>query len=240
MPIQSKQERVYQILKSRIEQLEYAPSQRLVIDSLARELGISQVPIREAIRRLEAEGLVHYSANSGPIVAPVSREQWFQMREIVAVLEGYATASAAPNIGPREIAVLRTINADMESALTDLDLPTWLDKNREFHQVIHSRCENQSLAAEISDMLRRSDTVSLLVFARERGIIIDTLGVKTARDTIKQHEEIISALAQRAPASRIERLTRQHVLEPVMHVKRALARQAKEDRQSKARLDALK
>lgn len=237
MATQSKQERVYDILKSRIEHLQYAPSQRLVIDSLARELGISQVPIREAIRRLEAEGLVHYSANSGPIVAPVTRDQWFQMREIIAVLEGYATASAAPNIGAAEIAVLRKINAEMEAALTNLDLPTWLDKNREFHQVIHSRCGNASLAAEISDMLKRSDTVSLLVFARERGIIIETLGIKTARETIKQHEEIITALAQGAPASRVERITRRHVLDPITHVKRALARQAKA--RSKVTLGAL-
>jgi len=233
---QSKQETVYNILKSRIEQLQYAPSQRLVIDTLARELGISQVPIREAIRRLEAEGLVHYSANTGPIVAPVSRDQWFQLKEIVAVLEGYATASAAPNIGPSEIAVLRKINSDMEKALTALDLPTWLSKNREFHEVIHAQCENKALAAELSDAIRRTDTVSLLVFARERGVIIQTLGINFGRETIKNHEEIITALAQRAPASRIERITRRHVLDPVMHVKRALQRLAKERGPSRSKL----
>ena len=239
MATQSKQETVYHILKSRIEQLQYAPSQRLVIDTLARELGISQVPIREAIRRLEAERLVHYSANSGPIVAPVSRDQWFQLKEIVAVLEGYATASAAPNVGPPQIALLRKINADMKAALTNLDLPVWLSKNREFHEVIHGRCENKALAAEISDAIRRTDTVSLLVFARERGVIIQTLGVKWGRETIKNHEQIIMALAQRAPASRIERITRQHVLDPVMHVKRALEKQARGGSHSQSRVDVL-
>ena len=240
MATESKQETAYKILKSRIEQLQYAPSQRLVIDSIARELGISQVPIREAIRRLEAEGLVHYGANSGPIVAPVSRDQWYQLMEIVAVLEGYATASAARNIGRAEIAVLRKINQDMDSALGELDLPTWLSKNREFHEVIHSRCENKSLAAEISDTIRRSDTVSLLVFARERGIIIQTLGIKSGKETIEKHEQIITALEQKAPPSRIERLTREHVLDPVMHVKRSLAKQARQSISSESASDALK
>lgn len=226
MAAQSKQETAYKILRARIEQSQYAPSQRLVIDSLARELGISQVPIREAIRRLEAEGLVVYGVNSGPLIAPVSRDQWFELMEILAVLEGYATATAADRIGSTEIKALRKINGGLREALADLDLAKWTSKNREFHQLIHSRCRNKPLVDEIDKTIRRSDTISLLTFARERGVIIHTLGIKTGRVTIEKHEEIIAALAAKAPFSRIERMTREHVLDPVKQVRRSLERQS--------------
>jgi DNA-binding GntR family transcriptional regulator len=221
---QSKQETVYKILRERIEQSQYAPSQRLVIDSIARELGISQVPIREAIRRLEAEGLVLYSANSGPCVAPVSREQWFQLMEMLAVLEGYATAAAARQIGPAEIKSLRRIRDGMEEALAELDLPGWTSAHREFHRLIHSRCDNRFLVDQIEQIIQRADRVSLLAFARERGVIIYTLGVRTGKEIIQKHADIIAALSQKAPSSRIERITRQHVLDPVKQVKRLLER----------------
>jgi DNA-binding GntR family transcriptional regulator len=222
---QSKQETVYKILRERIEQSQYAPSQRLVIDSIARELGISQVPIREAIRRLEAEGLVLYSANSGPFVAPVSREQWFHLMEMLAVLEGYATAAAASRIGPAEIKSLRKIKDSMEQALAELDFPAWTAAHREFHRLIHSRCDNEFLVDQIEHIIQRADRVSLLAFARERGVIIYTLGVRTGKEIIQKHADIIGALAQKAPSSRIERITRQHVLEPVKQVRRLLERE---------------
>jgi DNA-binding GntR family transcriptional regulator len=222
---QSKQETAYKILRKRIEQSQYAPSQRLVIDSLARELGISQVPIREAIRRLEAEGLVLYSANSGPMVSPASPDQWFELMEVLAVLEGYATAAAADNIGPTEIKALRKINDELQLAMSGFDLQKWSDKNREFHRLIHSRCDNKSLVEDIGRVIRRSDTVSLLTLSRERGVIIHTLGIRTGAAVIEKHEEIIAAFAEKAPASRIERITRQHVLDPVKQVKRALETQ---------------
>ena len=225
MAAQSKQETVYKILRERIEQSQYAPSQRLVIDSIARELGISQVPIREAIRRLEAEGLVLYSANSGPFVAPVSREQWFQLMEMLAVLEGYATAAAACRIGPAEIKSLRKIKDEMEEALAGLDFSAWTSAHRQFHRLIHSRCDNQFLTDHIEHIIQRADRVSLLAFARERGVIIYTLGVGTGKQIIEKHGELIAALAQKAPSSRIERITRQHVLEPVKQVRRLLERE---------------
>ena len=236
--VQSKQETVYKILKERIEQSHYAPSQRLVIDSIAKELGISQVPIREAIRRLEAEGLVLYGTNSGPLVAPVSRDQWFQLMEILAVLEGYATAAAARHIGPAEIRSLRKIKGTMEHSLAEFDLPSWTIAHREFHRLIHGLCDNKSLVEQIEHTMQRADRVSLLTFARERGVIIYTLGLQQGRDIIDKHEEIIAALAAHASASRLERLTRQHVLEPVKQVRRMLARRQSDQSPAEVNLGA--
>src|SRR4029077_12245748 len=114
--VPNKQERAYELIRSRIAVVIYGPGQRLIIDSLSRDLEISQVPIREAIRKLEAEGWVHYHRNSGPEVANVSREQWQATMEVLAILEGYATALAAEHVTAKGLARMVGINSDMETA----------------------------------------------------------------------------------------------------------------------------
>jgi DNA-binding GntR family transcriptional regulator len=66
----TKQERVYRVIRERILRGTYGPGYRVVIDALAEEFAVSALPVREAIRRLEAEGLVIYRPNAGAQVAP--------------------------------------------------------------------------------------------------------------------------------------------------------------------------
>ena len=73
-PPTTKQQRVYDTLRERILSGAYGPGFRLVIDAVAAEVGVSTVPVREAIRRLEAEGLVIYRPNVGAQVAPAEPE----------------------------------------------------------------------------------------------------------------------------------------------------------------------
>ncbi len=68
-----------------------------MIDALAEEFGVSALPVREAIRRLEAEGLVVYRPNAGAQVAPADPRRLQEEMAVLAVLEGYATALAAPH-----------------------------------------------------------------------------------------------------------------------------------------------
>src|SRR5689334_25268318 len=71
----TKQERVYRAIRERILSGAYGPGYRVVIDALATEFGVSALPVREAIRRLEAEGLVIFRPNAGAHVAPRSEER---------------------------------------------------------------------------------------------------------------------------------------------------------------------
>src|ERR1700722_12667006 len=96
--IVTKQERVYQAIRERILSGAYGPGYRVVIDSLAEEFAVSALPVREAIRRLEAEGLVIYRPNAGAQVAPVDPALFEQEKTLLAVLERYATALAAPEL----------------------------------------------------------------------------------------------------------------------------------------------
>jgi DNA-binding GntR family transcriptional regulator len=107
------QERIYQTLRKRILNGGYDPGHRLVIDSLARDFGVSGIPVREAIRRLEAEGLIVYRPNVGPQVTQRDARLYEEELEAVAVLEGYATALAAPDLTPGDLERLREINSEL-------------------------------------------------------------------------------------------------------------------------------
>ncbi|GAB3886586.1 hypothetical protein GCM10029964_051120 [Kibdelosporangium lantanae] len=164
----NKQERTYTILRDRIHTGEYQPLDRLNIDALAREFGVSQIPVREALRRLEAEGWVQFRPNAGAVVAPVDTTSWEQAMVALAVLEGAATADARNRLRKTDIAKLRRIAAQMERALDDpLKFSTL---NRQFHEVIVERCTNEVLRDLLAQTHRRLDQVrrTMFVYLPER------------------------------------------------------------------------
>ena len=208
----SKQEHAYQLLRQRIEKGEYPPGQRIVIDQLAGDLGMSQVPIREAIRRLEAEDWLTYELNSGATVAPLDRETWAQLLESVAVTEGYSTALAAPHLTATDVRELATINKRMRAALRDESVQAFSDANRAFHTRILSRCPNAIMVGQLREAQARLDSLSRALFSREQGVLLRLLGPKMGQIAIADHEALIEALRENAGPAQIERLTREHVL----------------------------
>jgi DNA-binding GntR family transcriptional regulator len=162
---------------------------------------VSQVPIREAIRRLEAEGWVVYKRNVGPQVSPIDREKWADAMETLCLLEGYATAIAAPHLTPEEMDLLRDLNASMEEAVRELDLMTFSRLNRRFHFTIYARSPNEYLVQRLEETWARLDTVrtTVLIHVPQR-----------APQALAEHEEIIKAIEQEAGIDKIERLAREH------------------------------
>jgi len=118
----NKQERTYTVLRDRIHSGAFGPQARLNIDALARELGVSAIPVREALRRLEAEGWVKFQPNVGAIVAPLDATAWEQQMVAVAILEGAATAEAAPYLRPADFAKVRKLAAEMEQIAAEGDI----------------------------------------------------------------------------------------------------------------------
>jgi DNA-binding GntR family transcriptional regulator len=98
------------------------------LGELADELNMSQVPVREAIRRLEAEGLVMYRRNIGAQVTPVTEELLYDLMQVQAVLETSATALAAPSISGKTITHLHHLIILMESALQRFDFHEYLNQ----------------------------------------------------------------------------------------------------------------
>src|SRR6185312_7252647 len=109
------------ILRDRIHSGAYPPMARVNIDAISRELGVSPIPVREALRRLEAEGWVRFQPNVGAIVAPVDATTWEQEMVAVAILEGAATADAAARLTPADLAGLKALAAEMELVAAEGD-----------------------------------------------------------------------------------------------------------------------
>jgi DNA-binding GntR family transcriptional regulator len=208
----NKQEGAYDLLRTRIESGIYPPGQRLVIDQLASELKISQVPIREAMRRLEADCLIEYAANAGATVARFDPKRWAQLLESVAVLEGYATGLAAPFVTAADLKELKTCNRSIRSALPTLDLPAISRANRQFHSIILGRCPNAVIIEELQRSQSRLDSLSRTMFARDQAVLVQFLGPATALKAVSDHDRLMAALRAGEPASQIELLTREHVL----------------------------
>jgi DNA-binding GntR family transcriptional regulator len=202
----SRVELAYATIRERITTGVYGPGFRLVLDELAREIGVSPVPVREAVRRLEAEGYVEFQRHVGARVATFDEQDFARTMQVVALLEGYATALAAPHMRRSDLSKARKINSALQSSLTDLDPVQFSTLNREFHFTIYDRCPNTEIRSLLEAQWSRLDTIRRSVFVFVPG---------RARSSVAEHTEILDMLALGAPADKLERLARAHKLHTV-------------------------
>jgi DNA-binding GntR family transcriptional regulator len=193
----------YRLIRERIQSATYVAGQRLVMDELARDLRMSQVPIREAVRRLEAEGWLTYRRNSGPEVASVSQEQWQTTMELLAVLDGYAAALAAPLLAPQDLAALGDLISTTVAAHARHDLKAYSTSVREFHATIYQRCPNQLVVECITETQLQLDAI--------HGTQSPTLP-RRANAAIAEHRALLALLATEAPFQAVEAAARGHKL----------------------------
>ena len=129
----TKQEFVYQTLRSAIMRCEIAPGERLVIDDLARRLEVSIIPVREALQLLQSEGLIVNIPHVGATVAPITRES---ILDVFTLLEGLGTVAArlvAERGDPVELEMLAVLVREMDGDVAAGRLEHWADLNTRFH-----------------------------------------------------------------------------------------------------------
>lgn len=130
-------ERLYGALAERIATGILRPGERLRQDDIAREFGASHVPVREAFRKLEAEGLVQSEPRRGVRVAAIDRARHIETTEMRAVLEGLALSHAAAHYAPGHLAAL----AEADRACSTAPTPeAWQEANRRFHAALITPC----------------------------------------------------------------------------------------------------
>ena len=116
---------------------ELAPGARLFQEEVARQIGVSRSPVREAFLRLEAEGLVIVTPQRGAVVARLDLEEIAEIHELRAMLEGHAAQLAAERAGPELLARLRALLEEMVVAEHAGNVNVWVDLNRRFHYAIY-------------------------------------------------------------------------------------------------------
>lgn len=201
----NKQERTYSILRDRIHSGAYPPMARVNIDAISRELGVSPIPVREALRRLEAEGWVRFQPNVGAIVAPVDATTWEQEMVAVAILEGAATADAAARLSPEDRQELRVIASEMEQVGLAGDPIRFSELNRRWHAIIVARCANAYLLDLLDQTYQRLDRLRSTMFA--------FLPERSA-SAVREHAHLLGLL-ESGTAAEIERYARWHKLQTV-------------------------
>lgn len=197
----SKSERAYRLIKQRIEQGEYLPGHRLVLSQLAQLLDMSVVPVREAIRRLEAEGIVTFSRNVGAQVARIDETEYLFTMQALAIVEGAATALAAHALTAVQLTEARAINERIAKMLDHFDPQQYAALNHEFHKKLYGMCPNP----HVRELVDRG-------WARLR-IVRDpslTFTVQRAIDSVAEHEHIISLIERGAAEAEVEAAVRAH------------------------------
>lgn len=165
---------------------------------LAAWLGMSRTPIREAMRRLQSEGLLLNQPFRGALVMRLDADDMRQMFAVRELLEPAAAAACAVNAGPADIAALKAI---LDEEAVKLDNPAALiPLNRQFHDIILESARNQFLSKAIAGVY------SLIPLLGDSNL----LNGRHAREAHAQHLEIVDAI-ERRDAARAEVVAREHV-----------------------------
>lgn len=176
-------------LKDAILAGKLAPGERLSEERLASSLKVSRVPLREALRRLEAEGYVTFLSNSEVSVSKPTLESVQDHYSIASVLEGLAARLAVERAQPEEISRLREIHQLLREAYQERDLSRYYEVNSNFHRFIAEMARNERLYRLIDQMRQEIQKTRLL-----------SLHLPQRLDySMREHDQILDAFLKRNP-----------------------------------------
>lgn len=195
----TKQEMAYDALRTSIMRCELKPGDRLIIDDISRQLGVSHIPVREALHQLQSDGLVVTVPHTGATVAPLSRDDITEVFSLMEGLELVALRVAAASITPDQVRDLRTLLSEMDDAVGRNDYERWSDLNSAFHREI-ARIADMQLLKEFTDR-------TLDKWERVRRFF-NVISDRFARAQ-EQHHAIMTAL-ETGDLDLLEEVSRQH------------------------------
>lgn len=191
-------EAAYRYIRGAIQRGEIKPGERLRELELAERIGLSRTPIREALARLESEGLVVHDSTRGIVVAELDYGMITELYYMREVLEGTAAGLAAQHASEVEISILDDLCSQYEAAMGDEVALT--ASNRRFHETLY-RCSHNRYLLNMVKVL--NDALSLLGTT--------TLGSpERAEETLREHRAVVAAIRNRDAAAATEAL-RAHI-----------------------------
>ena len=192
---------VFENLKQAIVRGDFSPGNRLVESRIAEAMGISRTPVREAIHKLEREGLIKKLPQGGFYVLNLTREEIEETFGIRSVLESYAARLAAIKHQKEELEPLEEKIEAFQYFLNRGEMETLLKINTEFHSLLYAMSRSPKLIKMIKDLQDQ-------IYRFRRIILrIETMA-KTSND---DHRQMLRAMKKR-DAHRVETLVRQHIL----------------------------
>jgi DNA-binding GntR family transcriptional regulator len=198
---QNLHETTFQKLRSLLVEGKIAPGSKLNERELAESLNVSRTPIREAIRRLAADGLVELIANRGAIAVELSLEDVIHTFDVIADLEGFSGELAANNISAATLSELEALQYEMLASYARRDLSSYYKLNLRIHHLINQAANNPVLSRLFSQVNAR---IEALRFRSNQD------GVKWEK-AVEEHQEMLEALKAR-DSKRMRKIMMQHVM----------------------------
>lgn len=171
-------------MRDRISTGVLAPGARLLLKPISEEFGCSEIPVREALRALQAEGLITVIPHTGAFVSAPNIDELVELTEVRSILEPEATVAAAPYIDAVMIAKLREMLAEMRTLGEQNAAQEYGRLNRRFHTFILDKTPNQKMAALVKDLWGQAD----------RGRLVYKKGPGFLGESMRQHTEIVDAI----------------------------------------------
>ena len=193
---------VYSAIFARIMSLEIAPGAKITVDAMARQLGVSQTPIREALARLESEGLVSKTHLIGYSAAPqLSAKQFSDLYELRLQLEPFAARKCAEIMPKDVIGQLEGLCGEMEGLAHNEGLDSYAQfaqLDMAFHDQIAVSAGNELVVEALARLHTHVHLFRLLFHAR------------VTRSAIEEHEKVLAAIKARDPVA-AEAAMREHI-----------------------------
>ena len=181
----TKNEIVYNFLKANIFKGNLKPGEKLNVRKISKQLGVSEIPTREALRSLKSEGLVEYTPHLGARVVRIDKKDLEELHTIRCELECLATRLAASNMKQEDFNKLGKIIGEFEKILRSGKYEKSISElNKEFHMAIYKKSNNAQLFKLIVDLWARSQLIPS-VFSRSGD---------RRKQSHQEHKSILEAL----------------------------------------------
>ncbi|HUJ90174.1 MAG TPA: GntR family transcriptional regulator [Syntrophorhabdales bacterium] len=193
-------EHVYTGVKTAIIGGDFQPGKRLIEEKLAADMATSRTPVREAIQKLEKEGLIFRLPRGGFAVKQVTEEELEEILGLRSILEGYAAFLATSRITETELKQLDEIITKEDACLKNLNVDEFIRLDGEFHDVLYRAAKNARLYGLLNDLRDYMYRYRVIILHYQRKLHL----------AVQDHKEMLASIKAKSPRQ-VEKLVRKHV-----------------------------
>lgn len=174
-------------IRNRILSGDYPPGAPLRQDGLAADLGMSRIPIREALVQLESEGLLKILPHRGAVVAQLTADEIEELFNMRLLLEPFLFKRSAPLLTREDFEALHRIQHRYEQSIDKLDIDTWNELNTEFHLFLYRHAASPRIVLTVQNLLVECDRHTRIQLSNIRG---------DRERAVMEHAELLSLCEQ--------------------------------------------
>lgn len=194
-------EHVYTNVKNAIIGGDFQPGKRLIEEKIAADLETSRTPVREAIQKLEKEGLIYRLPRGGFAVKAVTEEEVEEVFGLRSILEGYAAYLATSRITAEEMRKLEEIIRAEDEGLKDLNIDEFIRLDGEFHDVLYKAAKNARLYALLHDLRDYMYRYRVIILRYQRKPHL----------AVQDHKQMLASIKGKSPRQ-VDKLVRKHMI----------------------------